>query len=124
MHNFCSGLLPLDNLTLTKALSHLIYTLVETALDEARMRVRKAHLCHLTRSQPVLVSSFSSQKHVSKSYPSQRTRMSRLIIEVTVIYTAVQFSIIIYFILGKIVNFVNSFEELTFAAGIYRTRIN
>ncbi len=41
--------------------------------------------------------------------------MSRLVIEATVISTLVQFSNIIYFVLGKIVNLFNSFEGLTFA---------
>ncbi len=45
-------------------------------------------------------------------------------IEAAVIYTLVQFSNIIYLILEKIVNFLNSFEKLTFAAGIYTTDIN
>ncbi len=44
--------------------------------------------------------------------------MSRLVIEATVIYTLIQFLIIIFLVLGKIVNFLNSFERFTFAAGM------
>ncbi len=50
--------------------------------------------------------------------------MSRLVVEATLIYTLVQFSNIIYLVLRKIVNFFNSFEGLTFAAGSYSTHIN
>ncbi len=38
--------------------------------------------------------------------------------------TLVQFSNIIYLILGRIVNFFNSLEGFTFASGIYATHIN
>ncbi len=56
-------------------------------------------------------------------YLSERTRMSHIVIEATLIYTLVQFLSIIYLVLGKIVHFFNSFDELTFAAGIYATCI-
>ncbi len=50
--------------------------------------------------------------------------MSRFIIEATLTYTLVQFSNIIYLVLGKTVNSFNNFKGLTFTAGIYETRIN
>ncbi len=102
----------------------LVYTLVETTRNETIIRVWRVHSSHLTRSQPVLISSRGSRKNVGKLYLSQRTRISRLIIESTLIYTLVQFSNIIYLVPGKIVNFFNSFEGRTFAAGIYTTHIN
>ncbi len=52
----------------------LVYILIETAWDETRTRVWKIHLSCLSLSQPVLVPSQSSWKHVSKSVPSQRKR--------------------------------------------------
>ncbi len=69
-----------------------VYTHVETAWDETRMRVRRVHLSRLTRCQPVRVLSHSSREHVSKSYQSQRTWMSSFVIKATVDYTLVQFS--------------------------------
>ncbi len=52
--------------------SCLVYILVETARDEMRTRVWRAHLSCLSHSQPVLTSSQSSLKHVGKSVTSQR----------------------------------------------------
>ncbi len=68
----------------------LVYTLVETARDEMRTRVWRVHLSLVTRSQPVIVSFHSSWKNVGKSYPSQRTQMSGLIIEATFNSTSLQ----------------------------------
>ncbi len=92
-----------------------------TARDKTRTRVRSVHLSHLTCSRPVLFSSRSYRKNVSESYASQRTRMSRLIIESTVVYTLIRFSNIIYLALRKTVNFFSRFEGLTFTAGYAST---
>ncbi len=86
-------------------------------------KVRNVHSSHLTCSQLVLVSSCSSRKYVGKSYPSQRTRMSHLVIESTAstlsfIYEKLRNSIrwlrkflIIYFCGQKLSHFFSPYTE-------------
>ncbi len=69
-------------------------------------------------------SHLSSSKNASKLYRSQRSPIPRIVIEATLINTLIQFSSIIYLAPRKIVNFFNSFEGHTFAAGLYAIPIN
>ncbi len=61
-----------------------VYTLVEIARDEKRMRVRRVHLSHLTHSRPVTISSHSSWKHVGKSYRVKGDESLHPVIEASV----------------------------------------
>ncbi len=58
-----------------------------------------------------LFSSRNSWKTVGKSYLSQRTRMSQLVTEETLIYTLIQFVNIIYLVLGKLLIFLTALKE-------------
>ncbi len=76
------------------------------SMRHMRTRVRSVHSSYLTRSQPVLISSRNSRENTGK------LRMSRLVIEATVIYTLVQFSNIISLVLGKLLIFLTALKDL------------